>query len=263
MTEAHAAIDRPVLPAELAPELEAAGVAATIAVQSACTAADSDFLLTLAAEHDWIAAVVAWVDLERPAAAEAWLDGLVASGRVRGVRHLIHDEPDPHWILRKPVLRSLELVEERGLVLELPAVWPRHVGDVPALAERFPSLCLVIDHLAKPPLDGDFDVWGEAVRRAAAHPHVWAKFSGVDASVLEPALEIALETFGPRRLMWGSDWPVCLLTTTYADFHSASLQAVARLAPADASDLLGGNAARLYGLEAVADYAGGGARGAH
>ena len=90
-----------------------------------------------------------------------------------------------------------------------------------------------------------------------------AKFSGVDVSVLEPALAIALDAFGPQRLMWGSDWPVCLLTTTYAEFHAASLRAVERLAPEHADDLFGLNAARLYALEPVADYARGGTRGTH
>ena len=147
MTEAHAAIDRPLLPADLAPELAAAAVAGTVLVQSACSDEDTDFVLALAAEHDWIAAVVAWVDLERP---EGRLDDLLATGKVGGIRHLIHDEADPHWILRPAVLDGLALIEERGLVLELPAVWPRHLGDVPTLSERFPSLRIVIDHLGKP-----------------------------------------------------------------------------------------------------------------
>jgi len=112
-------------------------------------------------------------------------------------------------------------------------------------------------------VEGDLSDWAVALRAAADHEHVHAKFSGVDASVLEPALEIALDAFGPRRLMWGSDWPVCLLTTTYADFHAAARRAVDRLALEHVDGLFGDNASRLYGLEPVADYARGGARGAH
>jgi L-fuconolactonase len=220
-------------------------------------------MLSQADQHEWIRAVVAWVDLEQPARAEARLDELAAHGRVRGIRHLIHDEADPHWILRHAVADGLGLVEERDLVLELPAVWPRHLPDVPELAARYPTLRLVIDHLAKPPLDGPLDAWADALRAAAECENVSAKFSGVDARVLESALEIALEAFGPKRLIWGSDWPVSLLTTTYEKFFAASVGAVERLAPEHADDLLRGNAARLYALETVADFAGGGARGAH
>jgi L-fuconolactonase len=134
---------------------------------------------------------------------------------------------------------------------------------VPELAARYPTLHLVVDHLAKPPTDGPLDAWAEAVRAAAECDHVSAKFSGVDARVLEPALEVALDAFGPRRLIWGSDWPVSLLTTTYEEFFAASVEAVERLAPEHAGDLLRGNAARLYAPETVADFAGGGTRGAH
>lgn len=263
LTSELAAIDRPFLPADLAPLLAGAGVDGTVLVQSACSDADTDFMLALSDEHEWIRAVVAWVDLARPARAEARLDELAVHGRVRGIRHLIHDEADPHWILRPAVADGLRLVEERELVLELPAVWPRHLPDVPELAARFPTLRLVIDHLAKPPLDGPLDAWAEALRAAAECENVSAKFSGVDARVLETALEIALDAFGPERLIWGSDWPVSLLTTTYEEFLAASVGAVERLAPEHADDLLRGNAARLYALEAVADFAGGGTRGAH
>jgi L-fuconolactonase len=267
MTAAHAAIDRPFLPGDLEPELQAAGIGRTVLVQSACSNEDTDFMLELAAAHEWIGAVVAWVDLERPAGVEARLDELLAHEEVSGIRHLIHDEPDPHWILRPTVLRGLALVEERGLILELPAVYPRHLGDVPLLAERFPGLRIVIDHLGKPPLDGDLMGWGTALAAAAAYENVTAKVSGLDLRILRPALEIALSAFGPERLMWGSDWPVCLLSTDYARVWAESQRAIAELAPERAHDLLGGTACGLYGLEvpaaAVADYDHGGARGAH
>jgi L-fuconolactonase len=263
LTADLAAIDRPFLPTDLAPELARTGVEGTVLVQSACSDAETDLMFSLADEHAWIRAIVAWVDLEQPVRAEARLDELAADGRVRAIRHLIHDEADPHWILRHAVADGLGLLEERDLVLELPAVWPRHLPDVPELAARYPTLRLVIDHLAKPPLDGPMDAWADALRAAAQCENVSAKFSGVDARVLESALEIALDAFGPQRLIWGSDWPVSLLTTTYEEFFAASMGAVERLAPERADDLLVGNAARLYALETVADLAGGGSCGAH
>ena len=120
-------------------------------MQGACLDSDTDYLLAEAARHDWIAAVTAWLALDDPERARARLDELETHRAFRAVRHLIHNEADPHWILRPAVLESLALLEERDVVLELPVVFPRHLGDVPVLAERFPQLLIVIDHLGKPP----------------------------------------------------------------------------------------------------------------
>ena len=179
-----------------------------------------------AAEHDWIAAVTAWVDLLSPVTAEARLGVLAGQPALRGVRHLIHEEPDPHWILRAGVLESLAVVEERGLVLELPCVFPRHLGDLPELAQRFPRLTIVIDHLGKPPLGTEqMGEWATALRAAAELPNVCAKISGLNTMLassdwaavdLRPAVDVAVECFGPDRLMCGSDWPVALLNGDYA-----------------------------------------------
>jgi L-fuconolactonase len=108
-----------------------------------------------AAWHDWIGAVVAWLPLAYPDKAAERLDELAEQPKLRGIRHLIHDEDDPHWILRPMVLESLGLLEEQGLILELPAVFPRHLADVPELAHSFPRLTIVIDHLGKPPFGSD------------------------------------------------------------------------------------------------------------
>ncbi len=256
------AIARTFEPDELAPLLRAEGIAYTILVQSACHDADTDFLFELADRFDWIAAVVAWAPLESPDRARTRLDELAVRPRLRGVRHLIHDEADPHWILRPRVLESLSLVEERGLLLELPAVYPRHLGDVPELARAFPELQLVVDHLGKPPLGSDLGPWAEQLAAAAAHPNVAAKVSGLNTALdradwsaedLVPAIDIAIETFGAKRLMCGSDWPVALLNGDYPRVWGETRRALELVAPEHLDDLLAGTARRLYRLPAPSD----------
>jgi L-fuconolactonase len=246
----QASIGRAFLPVDLEPLLLDADVDRVIVVQSACDDADTDLLLELAAAWPRIAGVVAWVALADPGRCAERLDGLPPV--VCGVRHLIHDEVDPHWILRPPVLESLRLLEDRELVLELPAVWPRHLGDVPELARTFPRLTIVIDHLGKPPLDGDLREWAGALEEAAAYPNVAAKVSGLNtatarddwgAELFASAFATALAAFGRERLVCGSDWPYALLNGG----HARIWRETRRLVGED-PQLLAANATRLYGL---------------
>jgi L-fuconolactonase len=248
----HAPIARAFGPGDLEPLLVAAGMTRAILVQSACSDADTDFMLEVAAGRDWLAGLVVWLPLESPSRTAERLDALAAEPKVRGVRHLIHDESDPNWILRDPVLESLALVEEHDLVLELPVVWPRHLGDVGRLADALPRLTIVIDHLGKPPLDDELTGWAAALADAAARPNVAAKVSGLntatarsdwDASTFEPAVAIARAAFGRERLVCGSDWPVALLNGDYKRVWRAT-----RAVVGDDPLLLAGNAARLYRL---------------
>jgi L-fuconolactonase len=256
---AHAAIAGPFTPDELEPQARVAGIDRTILIQSANLDADTDAMLEIARRHAWIAAVVAWLPLDEPERARERLAELAGEEKVRGVRHLIHDEPDPHWILRAPVLESLDLVAQRELVLELPAVWPRHLEDVPELARSFPTMTIVIDHLGKPPLSGDgFEDWTRALHAAAAEPNVAAKISGLNTTTddrdwsagdFDASLRVAVEAFGPERLLCGSDWPVSLLNGgDYERVWRETREAVATAAPDDQELLLAGTATRLYRL---------------
>jgi L-fuconolactonase len=256
MTSEHAAIARPFGPDDLRPLLERNGIDAVVLVQGACLDSDTDYLLTEATRHEWIGAVTAWLALDDQSRTGARLDELQTNAAFRAVRHLIHNEEDPHWILRPEVLDSLSLLEERGVPLELPVVFPRHLGDVPVLAERFPELQIVVDHVGKPPLGSDgMAEWERQLRTAAACPNVAAKLSGLNTATdradwhaddLQPACHAALEAFGPRRLMCGSDWPVALLNGDYDRVWEATRQVVETIAGADSDGLLGENAARIY-----------------
>ena len=255
MRPEHATIRRAFTPDDLRPLLDANGIAETIVVQAACDDDDTDLMFEHATRHDWIAAVVAWVPLLEPERARARLDELAARPQLRGIRHLMHDEADPHWILQPAVLESLALLEERELILELPVVWPRHLADVPTLATSFPRLTIVIDHLGKPPIGRDLSGWAEALRAAASHPNVAAKISGLNTATdradwgtddLRPCVKIALDAFGPDRLLCGSDWPVALLNGDYHRVWNETHRLLEEIAPDDLDTLLGGTARRLY-----------------
>ena len=262
MTDDHAAIRRTFEPVDLEPLLERVGIQTTVLVQSACTDSDTDYLFERASEHRWIGAVIAWIDLLSPERTRRRLDELRSQPKLRGFRHLIHDEPDPHWILRDPVLTSLALLEERRLILELPCVFPRHLGDVPELASSFPGMAIVVDHLGKPPLrSDDMRRWEAELRAAASHPNVAAKISGLNtllstddwgAADLRDAVSVAVDAFGPDRLVCGSDWPVALLNGSYEQVWRETVRVVEDVAPADAERLLCGTAVSLYELDEAA-----------
>ena len=256
MTSEHATIARPFAPDDLRPLLAQNGIDAVVLVQGACLDSDTDYLLAESERHDWIAAVTAWLPLDDPERARARLDELAEHRAFRAVRHLIHNEADPHWILRPAVIESIALLEERDVVLELPVVFPRHLEDVPVLAERFPELRIVIDHLGKPPLGSEeMTTWQRELQSAAAFPNVLAKLSGLNTATtrpdwhaedLLPPCRAALDAFGPERLICGSDWPVLLLNGDYDRVWDATTWLAEAIAGRDASALLGENAARVY-----------------
>jgi L-fucono-1,5-lactonase len=250
-------IQRDFGPDELRSLLDAAGIERSITVQADNTFADTDEMLGHAQARPWVAAVTGWVPLLDPAACERALARYLVHPAFRGVRHLVHDEADPDWLLRGSVLESLGLLSERGLVFEIPAVFPRHLVHIPRLARRFPDLKIVIDHLGKPPIGDSGSSWDEQIAACAKHPNVYAKVSGLNtvlrterwtAEHLRPYFETALVAFGAERLMFGSDWPVCLMNGDYEKVWRETLRLV-HTRPVDEQDaLLGGTAARVYGL---------------
>jgi L-fuconolactonase len=256
MTEEHDAINRAFEPADLEPLVRENDVIATVLVQSAAQDRDTDYMFEQIDGVSWIGAVVAWLRLDDAEAARNRLRELQAQPKLRGIRHLIHQELDPHWILGPSIQCALELLAEADVLLELPAEFPKHLEDVPELARRHPELTLVIDHLAKPPLGSEeMARWREQVLAAAAHPNVYAKVSGLNTKVaardwtpadLEPAIETALQAFGPQRLVFGSDWPVALLNGTYGDVVGRTCDAIRAVTGSNTDAVLADNAMKLY-----------------
>jgi L-fuconolactonase len=258
MTSEHALIARPFEPRDLEPLLGPAQVTRTVLVQSAARDDDTDYMFELVEEVPWVGGIVAWCRLDDPVATGVRLTVLRRRPGLRGIRHLVHQEPDPHWILRADVQPSLDVLAEAGLLLELPAVYPDHLGDLPELARRHPGLRIVIDHLGKPPLGSpQMARWEELLRAAAEHPNVYGKISGLntvvshpgwDADDLEPAVRVAVEAFGPGRLVCGSDWPVALLNGDYGRVWRETTEAVVRAAGEQAAAILETTAISLYRL---------------
>jgi predicted TIM-barrel fold metal-dependent hydrolase len=238
-------------------------VGRTVLVQSLASAVETVDLLRLAEPDALVGAVVGWVDLEQPDVAEQL--GRLRAGpggyRLRAIRHLVQDEPDPDWLTRPSVLRGLRVVAAYGLGYDV-LVRPHQLASAVTLAEQLPELPLVLDHAGKPDLSaqgrdrvGALASWAADLRPLAAHPQVTCKLSGLiteanwsnwSAGDLAPVLDVLLETFGPRRLMFGSDWPVCLLAGTWQLWAQTVQLLLAPLTATERADILGGNATRIY-----------------
>jgi L-fuconolactonase len=259
MTPDQGAIDGIFEPADLAPSLAAHGIERTVLVQGADLDSDTDYLFELADRVAWVGAVTAWLPLADPTRCRRRLEELAHRRKFRAVRHLIHDEPDPHWIMQPGVLASLALVVENRLILELPVVFPHHFLDAAELAARFPDLRLVIDHLGKPPIgSARMDEWEALIRSCANHQNVYAKISGLNTSTSRPdwdvddliePVQVAVDSFGPDRLMCGSDWPVALLNGDYDRVWGTLVEVLELVAPDGAPRILGETACDLYELD--------------
>ena len=260
MTGVYQQLRRAYRPSDLAPLLENNGVTATIVVQARHELDETHSLLELAATTPWVAGVVGWVDLTSPDVAEtiAGIRDGDHGDRLVGIRHLVHDEPDPEWLLRDDVLGGLEAVAEAGLVYDL-LVRTRELPAATEVARRLPGLRLVLDHLAKPSISTrQIEPWASAIGEIAGLPNVTCKVSGLiteaDWSAWRPAelapyIGTALEFFGADRLMWGSDWPVCTLAARYSEVFEVTPEILSDLVGDELGWILGGCAAATYDLE--------------
>lgn len=255
-----APIDRAIGFDELRPSLKRAGVTSTVLVQSADNAEDTQLMLEVAAANPEVAAIVAFVPLDRPTDAERDLAELRRNPLVVGVRNLIHNQPDADWLLRPEVDASLGVLEKAGVTFDLVAVLPRHLELVPILSERHPQLRIVIDHLAKPPIGLDTrEPWWRLIADAASNPLVYAKVSGLYSATANPGAWTpdavrpfflhACDKFGPDRLMYGGDWPISLLAGGYERVWDGLSELFDELDPDDRDRLLSGTATDFYGLQ--------------
>lgn len=245
--------------ADLAPQARAAGVDRTVLVQTVTVPEETPELLALAAGHDLVAGVVGWADLTRPDLADelARLRELPGGAYLKGIRHQVQGEPDPRWLLRADVRRGLAAVADAGLVYDL-VVLPHQLPACAEAAADLPRLVFVLDHLGKPPIaSGEREPWATALRALAGLPNTVAKLSGLVTEAdpvswatddLRPYAETALEAFGPGRLMFGSDWPVCTLAAAYTQVHDITGELTSGLGAAERTALYEGTAGRVYDL---------------
>ncbi|MDT0459695.1 amidohydrolase family protein [Streptomyces sp. DSM 41527] len=239
---------------DLTPHLTAHRLDGTILVQSSSSYEETAELLTLAVGEGPVTGVVGWADLRDPALAQVL--AALPAGLV-GIRHQVQDEPDPEWLLRPDVLRGLGIVADAGLVYDL-LVTPRELPAAHAAVRAVPQLAFVLDHAAKPAVArGDWQPWADALTALAGQANVSCKLSGLVTEAdweawrpqqILPYARHVLEAFGPGRVMFGSDWPVCTLAAGYEDVVALAESATAHLGPAERSDVFGGTAGRVYGV---------------
>jgi L-fuconolactonase len=254
LTPEMSPIYRDFLPAELAPQLTRAGVGKTIAVQAAATVAETHFLLELARNHEFIAGVVGWADFERANSPDAIAE-LAEEDRLVGLRPMIQDIPDVNWMLREFLAPAFKAMVEHGLVFDA-LVKPPHLPALLVLARRYPDLKIVLDHGAKPPIITDnLKAWKRGITALARNTNMVCKMSGlvteagsVHPEQLRESVRHLLAEFGPARLMWGSDWPVCELVCSYDDWLGASDELLAELGDAEREQIYSGTAKATYGI---------------
>lgn len=256
MTDRLAALRRDFLPEDLLPLREAVGIDGTVAVQAREMEVETDFLLDLATDDNSIRGVVGWVDL-CAADVEARLDRHVHNPVFRGVRMLIHDRADPDFADSVPHVHGVSCLEPRGLTYDL-LLRVIHLQAAIRLVDKLPHQPFVVDHIAKPKVDGsDHDLWEAGIRSMAERPNVTCKISGLvteadwsnwKAETFGPYLDTVLDAFGTERLMVGSDWPVCTLAAGYAEVIGLAMDWTAKLSLDERADLMGRNCARFYSV---------------
>lgn len=247
---------------ELTPQLSEAGVTEGLLVQAANTEEETAYMLEVAEATDWLKGVVGWLPLLQPDAVERILSkGYARHPLFKGVRHLIHDEPDVKWLLQPPVTESLQLLASENIPYDVVGVLPEHLETVLTLMDNVSGLRLVLDHLNQPPIKAKerFGRWGERMKELAQHSNVHAKISGLGLTAgkgehwtsddVEPYVEFVLTHFGATRCFCGGDWPVSLLAGAYQRTWQTYRQTLRKLiSEEDLAPVLYDNAKRFYNL---------------
>ncbi|HEY4940480.1 MAG TPA: amidohydrolase family protein [Rhizomicrobium sp.] len=251
----HPRIARDFSPADLAPLLAAGRIDKTVLVQAAPTEEETQFLLQIADGTQSVAGVVGWADFEAPDAA-ARIARLCAHPKLLGLRPMLQDIADDEWLLRPGLGRAFDAMTRGDLCFDA-LVKPRHLPALAEFLERYPQLPVVIDHAAKPDIaHSGLDMWATYIRHIAKSTQAHCKLSGLaseagpgwSAATLKLYVDVLLESFGPERLMWGSDWPVLNEAGDYASWLAACETLTRHLSPADRAAIFGGTAAKFYGI---------------
>ena len=251
------AIRRDFLPADLESVMHFIGIDGTVAVQARQTLEETAWLLDLAAKHPIIRGVVGWAPLADGAGVKKHLEKYAHNRRFRGVRHIVQDEPDPRFLLRPDFNEGVKALLDYKLRYDI-LIFERHLPAAIEFVARHPKQTFILDHVAKPRIkDKVIAPWDRNMRELAKHPNVYCKLSGMITEAdpahwtpadLQPYIDVVLEAFGPRRLMYGSDWPVMLLAGPYEHWYRTVQQAIAKLSQAEQDRILGGTAVEAYGL---------------
>src|SRR6266478_831307 len=259
ITDSMAVLKRDFLPEHLTWELTANGIDASIAVQADQSENETMFLLHLAEKNERIAGVVGWVDLLSPRVAER-LEHFSHSPKLRGFRHVAQYEPDDRFLARENFVNGVANLRTFGFTYDI-LVYPKQLPAAIELVTRLPEQRFVIDHCAKPEIkSGKTEPWAAYMRKIAQHQNVFCKVSGLvtegdwkhwKPDDFRPYLDVVFDAFGPDRLMFGSDWPVCLLAGTYGQVKQLIEAYVKDFSPADKEKIFGGNAALFYGLKSA------------
>jgi L-fuconolactonase len=254
--DSMATLRRDFLPEHLEREIATAGVGAVVTVQARQSLEETRWLLDFAAHNPFIAGVVGWLPLTSPTLA-ASLAKFAAQPKLVSVRHVLQDEPDPRYMLRPDFQAGIRALRGFDLAYDI-LVFDRHLPETIEFVDQHPSQPFVLDHMAKPPIKaGTMEPWARLIRELAKRPHVACKLSGLATEIgrpdftaadLGPYVDVVLEAFGPKRVLFGSDWPVCLLVCSYARWTSTVQDLIAALSPTERAAILGNNARRIYRL---------------
>lgn len=243
------------LPADLKPLLDHAGIDACVAVQADQTERETDFLLGLAKENDWVKGVVGWTDL-RSNRIEENLQKYQTNKLLKGFRHVLQGEA-PAFMLQPDFLRGISHLASYGFTYDI-LIFPQHLDAALELVQQFPNQPFVLDHLAKPFIkDGLLEGWEQGIRKLAEHPNLSCKVSGMvteadwknwDESHFIPYLDVLVEAFGTKRLMYGSDWPVCQVAASYEQQIAIPKNYFKQFSITEHADVFGNNAIKFYQL---------------
>lgn len=251
-----AVLKRDYLPEDLDAARQGTGIEGTIAVQARTTREETEWLLGLAASHAAIRGVVGWAPLKAERL-EALLERWAALPKLVGLREVLQGRPDEAFFADASFNRGITLLKQHGLVYDI-LLFEDQLPAAVRFVDRHPAQVFVIDHLAKPRIrDGSFEAWARHIKEMARREHVVCKVSGMVTEArhdawreddLVPYLDAVLEAFGPSRLLFGSDWPVCLLAASYQRWYEVARSFFGRLSPSEQAQVFGGSATRVYGL---------------
>jgi len=257
MSNEHAILKKDFLPTDLLPELQQANLNGSIVVQARQNLRETQWLLDLANQYPWIYGVVGWVDLCANNVAEQ-LEKFTIDPKLRGIRHIIHDEPDDHFMLRDDFQHGISSLQQYDLAYDL-LLFPKHLSIAETLVKNFPQQRFVIDHIAKPPIKAQqFEPWKTEIQKLADYANVYCKVSGMvteadlknwHAADFNDYLDAVYHAFGEDRLLYGSDWPVCLLAANYQQQYEILDNYMQQYPATTQQKFFGKNAATFYHLE--------------